>query len=68
MTHLDLAQTINSLNLILDHHDSSVRLSREAELETMENSINAFHMLLKYLPEYDRNYIKDLLTPVEVTQ
>jgi len=68
MTHLDIAQTINSLNMILDHHDSSVRLSRESELKTIEDAINAFNLLLTYLPKDDWNYINDLLTPVEVAQ
>ena len=65
MTHFEIATTINSLNMILDNHDKSVRLSRDSELETIENSLMAFNMLLNYLPIYDKNSILKLLESVE---
>lgn len=65
MTHFDIATTINNLNMILDNHDKSVRLTRDSELQTIENSLMAFNMLLNYLPIYDKNSILKLLEPVE---
>ena len=65
MTHFEIATTINSLKMIRDNHDKSVRLSRDSELETIENSLMAFNILLNYLPIYDKNSILKLLEPVE---
>ena len=65
MTPFELARLINTLNMILDNHDKSVRLSRDSELEAIEDAINAFHLLLNYLPDYDRKAVTDLLKPVD---
>jgi len=68
MTYFELATTINGLNMILDHHESSVRFSRKAELATIENAINAVNLLLNYLPHHDRQAVADLLAPFDGEQ
>lgn len=65
MTYFELATTINSLNMILEHHDSSVRLSRDSELATIENALNALNVLLNYLPDHGRQTVADLLAPFD---
>ena len=61
MTHFDLAQTIIGLSMIRDPEISSVRLSENSKLETIDEAIEAIEFLMHYLPRKDRNYINDLL-------
>ena len=46
MTHFDLAQTIIGLSMIRDPEISSVRLSENSKLETIDEAIEAIEFLM----------------------